>query len=204
MDRQQQIWRKVEQMFLRFGIKSVSMDDICRSVGISKKTLYQLVPNKSELIGQILDNHIREECLMVEDLEKKANDPIHAMVLISKYVAKIIMKMSPNTMYDLRKYYRETWKTFEKERNRIILQSIRDNLQQGITEGLYRTDLDPDLLSSLYLRMATFVTDENLEQTPSRRVQLYVEFIRYHIRGISTDKGLETLDKYEDLLKEIA
>ena len=191
-------------MFLRFGIKSVSMDDICRTMGISKKTLYQHVANKNELIGKILDNHVEDECKIMDELKERAMDPIHAMVLISRYVTKIIGKMSPNTMYDLRKYYRETWKSFEKARNKMILQSIRENLQQGINDGLYRSDIDLDLLSALYLRMATFITDENLEQTASRRVQLYVEFIRYHIRGISTDKGLSTLEKYEHLLKEIA
>lgn len=109
--------------------------------------------------------------------------------------------MSPVAVYDLKKYYQEEWRAMETERSQIILKDIRNNLQKGMLENLYRDDLDPDLLADLYLRMATFITDEKVFERPeSKREKLYGEFIKYHIRGISTPKGIRLLNKYENLL----
>lgn len=195
------ICTKVEQLFLRFGIKSVSMDDISQALGISKKTLYQVVPNKAGLIKTILKRFLEEENVRINELKGVAQDPIHELILIAKHVASILKRMSPVAIYDLKKYYVEEWRAMESERSNLILMDIKNNLQRGMLQNLYRDDLDSDLLANLYLRMATFITDEKAFETPaSKREQMYGEFVKYHIRGISTPKGIRLLNKYEHLL----
>lgn len=195
------ICNKVEQLFLRFGIKSVSMDDISHALGISKKTLYQIVPNKAELISTILGRVMADEVKLIEKLKEEAKDPIHELVLMAKHVTSLLKRVSPVAMYDLKKYYQDEWKAMESERSYLILNDIKNNLEKGMRENLYRDDLDPDLLADLYLRMATFITDEKVFERPeSKREQLYNQFIKYHIRGISTTKGIRVLNKYENLL----
>ncbi len=201
MELESRICDKVEQLFLRFGIKSVSMDDISQALGISKKTLYQMVPNKAGLITAILDRLLEEEHELVAELKGTAKDPIHELVLMAKHVASNLKRMSPAAIYDLKKYYVEEWQAIEQERSDLILRDIRNNLEKGMQQDLYRDDLDPDLLSQLYLRMATFIIDEKIFESPvSKREQLYSEFVKYHIRGISTSKGIRLLNKYEYLL----
>ncbi len=188
-------------MFLRYGIKSVSMDDISRDLGISKKTLYSLIPNKKQLVANVLRNFMAEEQRLVEVIHSEAQDPIHELILIAKHVISMLKKIAPTTIYDLRKYYREEWYSLERERDQMIFSDIKRNLETGIAAGVYREDLDVDLLTTLYLRMATYITDEKIiDQSPQYKVQLYIEFIKYHIRGIATDHGLFTLRKYEHLL----
>ncbi|MDH3648366.1 MAG: TetR/AcrR family transcriptional regulator [Saprospiraceae bacterium] len=188
---------------MRFGIKSVSMDDISRSLGISKKTLYQMTPSKEHLVGKILNNYLCEEKDQVADLKALAEDSIHEIVLIANHVTEMLKKLSPNTLYDLRKYYADHWQKMEAERHSMIYADIKHNLDEGIQQGLYRDDLDTDLLSTLYVRMATFIMDEKIVLSESgKKVKLYKEFIKYHIRGIATAHGIRLLNKYEYLLND--
>ncbi len=192
---------RAEELFLRFGIKSVSMDDISHALSISKKTLYKLVPNKAGLVAKILARHIDEEREFARGIQGKAKDPVHELVLIAIHTTEILKKLSPTAIYDLKKYYPRQWNTMEKGRNKLILEAIKSNLEKGVLKDIYRKDLDTDLLSHLYLRMATFITDEKVFEQPSPgRLQLYNEFIKYHIRGIATQKGIRLLTKYEHLL----
>jgi AcrR family transcriptional regulator len=177
------------------------MDDISQALGISKKTLYQVVPNKAGLIRTILKRFLEEENVRINELKGEAQDPIHELILIAQHVSSILKRMSPVAIYDLKKYYVEEWRAMESERSNLILTDIKNNLQRGMLQNLYRDDLDSDLLANLYLRMATFITDEKVFETPaSRREQMYGEFVKYHIRGISTSKGIRLLIKYEHLL----
>ena len=204
MDLYTKLWPRVSAMFMRFGIKSVSMDDISRDLGISKKTLYELVPNKGELVAKVLQGFMQEEHAQVEVVHNESKDPIHELVLIAKHVTKMLKKISPNTMYDLRKYYRDAWRSIELERDKLIYDNIERNLRTGISEGLYREDLDIDLLTTLYLKMATYITDEKiLDVTNPKKISLYIEFVKYHIRGIATARGMKTLQKYDHLLNEL-
>ncbi len=195
-------YRKIADMFMRFGIKSVSMDDISRSLGISKKTLYLLTASKQDLVGKILDNYLSEEKEQITAIKDKASDSIHELLLIANHVTEMLKKLSANTLYDLRKYYGEHWTKMESERHTMIYEDIKRNLDRGIEQGLYREDVDTDLLSTLYVRMATFIMDEKIVLKGSdKKVQLYREFIRYHIRGIATSKGIRLMNKYDHLLK---
>ena len=203
MDLQTKLCSRVAEMFLRFGIKSVSMDDISRDLGISKKTLYGLITNKKELVAKILENFMVEEHKQVDVIRVSAKDPIHELILIAKHVTKMLKKISPTTMYDLRKYYRDQWRSIEIEREEMINTDIKRNLKTGISKGVYRKDLDVDLLTTLYLNMATYIMDEKiLDQPQPRKIKLYIEFIKYHIRGIATAKGIKTFQKYEHLLND--
>ena len=203
MDLHKKMCARVSEMFLRFGIKSVSMDDISRDLGISKKTLYSLVQNKSALVSKILQGFMQEEHNQVAIIAETAKDPIHELVLIAKHVIKMLKKISPTTMYDLRKYYREEWREMETARDAMIHANVKKNLLLGIREGLYRTDLDIELVTTLYLKMATYIIGEQiLDVTKPKRISLYIEFVKYHIRGIATTRGMKVLQKYDHLLNE--
>ena len=195
------ILQKVQEMFLRLGIKSVSMDDICRELGISKKTLYQIIPNKKTLIRQVIENYLSAEHDKIQKIKEKSQDPVHELVLIASHVMRMIRKVCPTTTYDLRKYYRENWRQLDQTRNRMIHNDIKRNLEHGIKEGIYREDIDPDLISILYTRMATYIVDEKiLDVEQPGNLELYNQFIKYHIRGIATSRGILLLNKYESIL----
>ena len=101
----EKIIQKAAEMFITLGFKSVTMDDIARELGISKKTLYQYVENKNDLIGQIFQERIKNEKQCMADIREEATDAVDEILRIARYVIQELRQMSPTTMYDLRKYY---------------------------------------------------------------------------------------------------
>jgi len=193
----QQILEKAEGLFLRLGIRSVTMEELSRELGISKKTLYQFVDNKADLINQIILNSTENEKRCIAQFREKSKDAIEEMLAIAEFVLETLRKISPAAIYDLQKYYRESWNAMETMHKKYIYATIRENLERGIEQGIYRADLNPDIIAKLYVGKTSFITDEEVFPLQDyRRDELYEEFINYHIHGIASPKGLELLEQH--------
>ena len=103
----QQIITKSEELFMRYGIRSVSMDDIARELGISKKTLYQQVENKSDLIRQIFAERSMQERLAIEAMRQESDNAIEEVVEVARFMISRLRLLSPTSRYDLEKYYQD-------------------------------------------------------------------------------------------------
>lgn len=186
-----------ESLFMRNGIKAISMDDVSNHVGISKKTLYQYFKDKEELVFKVMEHHMSSEnCCMLE-LTANTNNPIEEMLGISNYVLELLGKINPGTIHDMRKYYRELWEKFTSERNQMISSQIQDNIRRGINEGLYRDDADPEIISLLYITKVTAIINQDLFP-PSHfdRKVIFKQHMVYHLNGIASPKGLKLIHQY--------
>ncbi len=190
---------KAAELFMLRGIKSVSMDDISRQLGISKKTLYQSVANKEELVAQVLKETVREKEREIITLREQAENPIHELILLANHVTSLYGQMSAATLHDLRKYYPQPWQWLREQRDQIITEDIRANLVEGIARGLYLPDLDVEIVSELFRELANYITDVKQMQDRSA-IRIYPEFVKYHIRGIATQQGRACLDQVVTLL----
>ena len=188
---------KAENLFLRYGIKSVSMDDIARELGISKKTLYQAVENKKDLLMQVIQAHVAAELEEMNTIQDEATDAIDEMLRVTQYVLPTLRQMSPTVIYDLQKYYQEVWQLIEGFHNENIFKMIKTNLERGISEGIYRDDFNADIVAKLYVGKTVLVIDEDLFPLKNyNKENLFKEYIKYHIRGIASAKGLKLLEKH--------
>ncbi len=196
MEKEREILLKVDSLFMRYGIKSVTMDDISRELGISKKTLYQYVENKSDLINKVIQEHLISEKEIISKICKESIDPIDEMLAIARYVALMLREMNPSIVYDLQKYYSKSWEMMQSLHEDHIYEVIKRNIQKGIEEGLYRQNLNPEIIAKFYVGKSMILVDERI--FPIRkynREQLFLEFINYHIHGIASEKGLALLEK---------
>ena len=192
METKEKILTRAEALFLRYGIRSITMDDIARELGISKKTLYQFVDNKADLIQQVLLQFIREEQRTIRQITRKSGNAIEEMLSIGRYITQVLRRLTPTTLFDLQKYYPESWKMVEKLNQDYIFSVIKANLERGISQELYRSNLNIDIIARLYVGKTHFLIDEDV--FPLRdydRGELYREFIFYHMHGILSDKGRE-------------
>lgn len=197
MEPKQQIISKAADLFMRYGIKSVTMDDIARHLGISKKTLYEHVSNKSDLIKEIFEQKIQEEKEMMACFRKTSKDAIEEILNITKFVLKMLRQLSPTAVYDLQKYYRSTWKMMESLHQNHYYELIRDNLERGIEQGVYRNDVNPDIIAKIYVGSNTFVTDEDWFPVREYRMEdLFIQHMTYHLFGVASPKGLALLDQH--------
>jgi AcrR family transcriptional regulator len=197
MDTGKKIIEKARELFMQYGLKSISMDDVARTLGISKKTLYQCVNNKADLIKRGLVMHIEEEKLVLEEIHQSAKNAIDEMIKISKYVSQTLQKVNPSVIHELQKYYQSSWELMESLHVEHTYFLIKKNIEKGIEEGLYREDVHPDITAKLYIGRMDLVVDKSLfpigEYTFS---QIHNNMITYHLYGIMSKKGREIFEAY--------
>lgn len=196
MDTGKKIIEKAQELFMQYGLKSISMDDIARTLGISKKTLYQFVNNKADLIQKGLVMHIEEEKMVLNEIHKTAENAIDEMIKISRYVSQTLQKTNPSIIHDLQKYYQSSWKLMESLHFEHTYFLIKNNITKGIVEGLYREDVSADIIAKLYIGRIDLVLDKNLfpvgEYTFSR---VHSAMITYHLHGIMSEKGVKVFEE---------
>ena len=119
-------------LFLKYGIRSISMDDICKEMGISKKTLYQYIDNKADLIKKILEQKRKESSNLIQSRCKNDLNAIDILLEISKVVNKFFSEAKPTTLYDMQKYYPEILKAHKDEHNKNVFIGLKNNMEQGM------------------------------------------------------------------------
>ena len=192
---------RVRELYNRYGIKSITMDDVARELGISKKTLYQFVSDKDDLVGKYLDYEIEIRQEEICKCFKNEMNAIEELFEISLFMNRLIRQQNPATEYDLKKYYPQHFQKVHNIRRERMFNYIILNLRKGKEEGLYREDLNEEVIAKLHLsRSESIHFDELFTIEEFTSVKLFVELLTYHIRGIATQKGIEVL---ENKLKQI-
>jgi len=191
----------VLELFMQFGIKSLTMDDISRKLGISKKTLYQIVKDKKDLVNKGMKLCLEEEELILTQTSKESENAIDELIGFTRFVNSRLRDLHASVIYDIQKYHIESWKMIQEHKQKFIRNSILENTKRGIKEGLYRENLNPEIITSLYMVMMDgfFHVEENFEKG-TRLEDLHMEMIRYHVRGVANEKGITLLK--ESLSKE--
>jgi len=197
MTQRNNILASAQHLFLRYGIKSITMDDVAKELGISKKTLYQFVDNKSDLIEQIIELHLKNEIVEMDQIRSASKDAIEEILGFATYGTQMLRELNPRTIYDLQKYHKKAWELMESLHQEHIYTFIKSNLETGISQGLYRSDLHPDIIAKLYVGKTMLVVNEDVFPLKEYNKQnLFEAYIQYHIHGIASAKGLRKLEKY--------
>ena len=188
------------KLFMRFGIKSVSMDDIAREMGMSKKTLYKYFSSKKDLILQVTTMHNEEEQRAMEEISTTSKDAIDEMVLITNYVRGMVRELQPTIIFDLKKYHKESWKKIEAIHTECVYENILQNLKNGQKQGLYRKDVDCDMVARFYTGSTMMLMEEKLfPHTKFKKEELYNHYIDYHLHAVMTEEGKALYQKYSQL-----
>jgi len=197
LDELQKILEAAELLFRRYGVRSVTMSDIATQLGMSKKTLYQHIENKNDLVEKIMLLYINSERKMCLDIRETASNALDEMLKISLQVQRNIENMNPSLLFDLRKYHFSIWQHFENYRKDFILNLMLENLGKGKKEGIYRAELNADIIARVHIgTIEIFADDELLPPDAFPRPLVHREFVLYHLHGIVSDLGRGLLDKY--------
>lgn len=195
-DELKNILSKVRSLYLKFGIKSITMDDVATELGMSKKTLYQYVRDKSDLIEKFIENEAVIKQKEICECFKVGFNAIEELFEISLYMNKLLREQNPATEYDLKKYYPEHYKKLIKARREGIYNYILANLKKGKKEELYREEMNEEVIAKLYLsRVESIHLNDLYSVEEYTSIKIYTELLNYHIRGIATEKGIMELEK---------
>lgn len=191
------IVNKAGQLFYKYGIKSVTMDDIAREAGISKKTLYQFITDKNQIVQSFLTNKYDEFRESLNVIEESSVNTIIGMFKISEILADYIKKYSPAFVYDLRKYYVELYEEWIKNYHLLFENAIVNNIHKGKAELLYRDDVDEKMIAKLITSLFEDIPrSDHFTQEEYFSDDFPLKTCSYHIRGIATKKGIRLLEDY--------
>jgi TetR/AcrR family transcriptional regulator, cholesterol catabolism regulator len=195
-NRYAEVLEGAKKVFLKNGIRSVSMDDVCREMGISKKTLYQYFSNKAHLIECLLDDHFEKGKELEKQFREQRLNAIDTLLEVSKMLSSRMKEAYPIVSFEMKKYYPEIYrKHLERTRN-ATFNHIKENLEQGIREGLYRTDQDIELVASLYISQMENILDQDFYCPKEFSFSNIFEVLfEKHIRGIANEKGIRYFEE---------
>ncbi|MBD98756.1 MAG: hypothetical protein CMO34_02850 [Verrucomicrobia bacterium] len=192
--KEKEVLLKATELFARFGIKSMTMDDVAHQLGISKKTLYQYVSNKKELVKKCIQEHIDSEECMAKEFLGQSENAIDELMAMTKLVSTQMKEMHPSVIFDLKKYHFEAFQQLTQHRDEFIYNHIKCNLKEGVKSGLYRNNINPDILARLYISMVNVIMDPvQTDLSSFNNADIYNEMIRYHVRGIASAEGRKYL-----------
>jgi AcrR family transcriptional regulator len=195
------ILEQVRELFFKYGVRSVSMDDICRDLGISKKKLYQYFSSKTQLVDKLLELERRNFEVIFEHHNFEGVNAIDILLTVSRDIGERFRDVSPSMTFDLKKYYPDIYNRHVNERIEFIYQKIQINMQKGISQGMYRDDLSIELVARLYIRRLMDI--HNPEFFPADKFSFQTLFdvmFDNFIRGIANPAGI---DYYEQQKRKV-
>jgi AcrR family transcriptional regulator len=194
---QQEIIIAAFKQFKLLGFKSVTMDDIARKIGISKKTLYELFKDKDELVLECIKYMLNDNQVQTEKALKNSINAIDQAINILMIMEKMIRGMNPVCYLDLQRFYPSAAKYLNDHKDSFMFQCISDNLKQGIQEGFYREDIDIEIISRFRMESALIVFQHDLfPQEIYDIVKVNTQIFAHYIYGIASSKGHKMIESY--------
>ena len=193
------ILEKILSMFRRYGIRSITMDDIARELGISKKTLYHDFEDKNDLIKRVIDYDILVKRRFLEQVNRANYGAIEELFYVNEKIQQDRSSYSPTFYYDLKKYHPETYRRWLEEKRQNMFDLIVGNLQKGKREGVFREEIHEDTIGKLYMaRMEILSNDEISDVLQTISPEFMQEIFDYHLHGICNETGLLSLAEFKE------
>lgn len=186
------------ELFRQYGFKTITMDDIARRSGISKKTLYQHFANKKEVVNESVTWYKCKITEMCDAAMNESENAIEGMVRSMNIIDHVNRQINPMAMLELERYYPEGFERFKESLMKNDVMSISNNIRQGIEEGLYRADIDPDFMARYRMEISLIVFHPNLLVTDRDDIHRVAHQISEHfLYGIMTPRGEKLYQKYK-------
>ena len=207
MEIKERILQSAGSLFMSYGVRSVTLDELATELGISKKTIYQYFLNKAEIILEVARAYIKEEQKQIEQISSYSENAINELVNICAWSTQTFQNMAPRLVYEVQKYYPQAWKVFEEYSLGFILDKLKDNLRRGVQEELYRAELNIEMTARI--RISQFDASARQDYFPLNDfdpTKLQLEMFELFMYGIVTQKGRIVLQQYlkqENYLKTL-
>ena len=188
-----------EDLFLQAGIKSVTMDDIARHLGMSKKTIYHFFNDKNDLVMALVKKKLEEDECQINAIIESSSNVIEEMINMMKASEDILARINPIVIHDLQKYHPDAWSEFEKFKADVLVNKLEQLLAKGISEGFIRRDIDVRIIAKMrvyQVEMGFNPAIFPMSQFNPWKVQC--QMLEHFNYGICTIKGHELLDQYKN------
>ena len=185
----EKILTEAERLFWKYGVRTITMDDIARRLAISKKTIYQYFTDKEDIVYQVVSFHIEHEMTECDRLFDGSLNPVEEMMLVSDMMKRNADMINPSLLMDVQRYYPKAWDVFLQYKEGRIITDIKTNLQRGVDEGLYRPDIDLETMARLRIELIQIGFDDRIFPNAKDVMATQDHLLHHFIRGILSEQG---------------
>lgn len=203
MEIKEKILKGAEELFFKYGIKNITMDEVARHLGMSKKTLYQYFKDKDEMVHSLILDKIEEDKRIFGKTHKESENIVVEAFAIMKNIREIMGHVNPILFYELAKFYPKTWEKFNEFKRDFIRINLEESLRMGQAQGFVRSDININILSTM--RLESIDMSFNTQIFPSDKfnlVEVHVALTEHFLYGICTLKGHKLINKYKNIIEE--
>ncbi len=175
------------------------MDDIARELSISKKTIYHFFKDKNEMVYLISERFLQVQKNKFDRIKEESKDPIELLYGGTLHAREIFEKINPYILFDIRKYYKDAWRLYLDFEKHVMFGSLVVTLQEGIEKGLFRADIDVQILATLRMEEIKLAFDKDVFPSESFNFkEVQYQILDHFFYGIMTEKGYALLNKYKE------
>lgn len=197
------ILQGAQELFFRYGIKSVTMDDIAKQLGMSKKTIYQYYADKDKIVNDLIRLNMESNEHDFEQMSKTSKDPVHEILELMKHMQITFTKINPNLFYDMMKYHPEAHKKFKDFKDKCMHNYIEMNLKKGMEMGLYRNTINIKIMATARLVMVEMAMNPTIFPPDKfNHVEVQMQLLDGFLHGICTLKGYKLVNKYKNIVEQ--
>ena len=203
MEIKERIQQKAEDLFRRFGIRSVTMDEIANQLGISKKTIYLYYADKDEIVDAVISNIINENQTCCNKDRSIATDAIHEIFLAMEMIQEMLQDMNPSIMYDLERSHPKAFQKFIHHKYKYLYEVMKENIERGIKEDLYRPEVQADVVAKMRLETMMLAFNQDIfPKTKYKLTDVEQQLIEFYLYGLASSKGRKLIAKYQAIRKK--
>lgn len=186
---------RVNDVYIKNGVKNTTMDDMAKTLNVSKKTLYKYVRNRKELVMKSTYFHVSRDRKKVIEIQNENHNPIVEQYELAKFVIETISKINPVLHFDLENYFPEAWQYLNQYFNGFVFESLYRNLIRGQSEGMYHTNFKPEIVARFFATRIDVIFDGELFPSSEFNFKdIYLEYLMYHLNSIVSEQGKHTLN----------
>ena len=195
---QERIVSKAHELFMRYGIRSVSMDEVANHLGMSKKTIYQFYADKDALVEDVITIEITGKQFECKQHRQKSENAIHEIFMATDMLLELLTHMNPALIFDLEKYHPKAFKKYNEHKNSFLYTLIKENIDWGKKEGLYREEVMADIMARFRLASVFLIFDpEHFPNSKHAVPVLVTEITDNFLYGLASAKGQKLIQKYK-------
>lgn len=197
MELKERIREKADELYRRYGVRSVTMDEIASQLGVSKKTIYQCFSDKKELVNEVMVNMLQynRECCV--ESRTRSENAIHEIFIAMEFLGAMVSNMDPSILFDIERSYPASYQKFADFKYDFLFDKLVTNLEWGIKDGLYREDIQIEIIAKM--RLEALDIPFNTHLFPKNRFSLanvHKELLLFYLYGVATPKGTKLINHY--------
>jgi TetR/AcrR family transcriptional regulator, cholesterol catabolism regulator len=200
LDTKEKILRGAEELFMKYGVRSISMDDIARHLAVSKKTLYQHFADKEELVMLVSKSHLERNAKEFESILNTSENSVEELARISSCMRRNLEGLNQTMMFDLQKFHPKAWSVWLEFKNKYIRESVMRNLKKGIEDGYIRPEVEPEIMAILRIELIQLAFNPDIfPREKFNMVELHSQVFDHFVFGLVTEKGRKLYLKCKEI-----